>query len=174
MGYSRAISTWFDRRRGLALALVMAGTGAGSIILPALAQWLIDSHGWRAAYMTLGLTALVCGVPLIVLFVRERPGSRTPVGSPAPISGSSTSEGLRSRAFWTLLAILFLNSLSVNGATHLSALLTEFLDFSRVRVTRSATLDLAAVAQAGIKTVEVRMVEPRASTDFRRSLRWLV
>ncbi len=34
MGYSRAVSSWFTDRRGLALALVMAGVGVGSIILP--------------------------------------------------------------------------------------------------------------------------------------------
>ncbi len=33
MGYSRAVSTWFDSRRGLALALVMAGVGTGAMIL---------------------------------------------------------------------------------------------------------------------------------------------
>ena len=146
MGYSRAISTWFDRRRGLALALVMAGTGAGSIILPALAQWLIDSHGWRAAYMTLGLTALVCGIPLTLLFVRERPGSRTPAGSPAPSSGSSTSEGLRSRAFWTLVTVLFLTSVTANGAiTHLSALLTD-----RGISARDAALTLSVLGAASL------------------------
>ena len=30
MGYSRAVSTWFDERRGLALASVMAGAGTGA------------------------------------------------------------------------------------------------------------------------------------------------
>jgi two-component system sensor histidine kinase PilS (NtrC family) len=44
-----------------------------------------------------------------------------------------------------------LSSLVMRESDRLSALLTEFLDFSRVRVTRSATLDLAAVAQAGIQ-----------------------
>lgn len=44
-----------------------------------------------------------------------------------------------------------LSGLVIRESDRLSALLTEFLDFSRVRVTRSATLDLAAVAQAGIQ-----------------------
>src|SRR3954447_5280255 len=38
MGYSRAVSTWFDSRRGFALALVMAGVGTGSMVFPPLAQ----------------------------------------------------------------------------------------------------------------------------------------
>ncbi len=44
-----------------------------------------------------------------------------------------------------------LAGLIVRESDRLSALLTEFLDFSRVRVTRSAPLDLAAVAEQGIR-----------------------
>ena len=73
MGYSRAVSTWFDRRRGLALALVMAGVGTGAMLLPPLAQTLIHSYGWRAAYGLLGALVLLFGLPLTALFVRERP-----------------------------------------------------------------------------------------------------
>ncbi len=125
MGYSRAVSTWFDSRRGLALALVMSGTGVGSILLPAAAQWLIDAHGWRTAYLSLGVLSLICGIPLTMLFVRQQPAVRSS-DPDAAATGATTAEGLRSRAFWTLIAVLFLNSISVNGAvTHLSALLTD-------------------------------------------------
>ncbi len=125
MGYSRAVSTWFDEHRGLALALVMSGTGVGSIVLPAAAQWMIEVEGWRNAYLTLGAVSLVCGIPLTVIFVRERPTTRAAERATATAS-VTTGDGLRSRAFWTLVAILFLNSISVNGAiTHLSPLLTD-------------------------------------------------
>ena len=43
-----------------------------------------------------------------------------------------------------------LSGLVLRESDRLSLLLSEFLDFSRVRVTRSAPLDLAAVAEAGI------------------------
>ena len=125
MGYSRAVSTWFDKRRGLALALVMSGTGAGSILLPALAQWLIETTGWRNAYLTMGCFSLICGIPLTVLFVRERSAAQSST-TKVSASGATTAQGLRSRAFWTLIAMLFLSSISVNGAiTHLSPLLTD-------------------------------------------------
>lgn len=45
MGYSRAVSTWFDTHRGLALALVMAGVGTGVMIFPPVAQALIAGYG---------------------------------------------------------------------------------------------------------------------------------
>ncbi len=44
-----------------------------------------------------------------------------------------------------------LSRLVLRESDRLALLLTEFLDFSRVRVTRSASLDLAAVAEAGIQ-----------------------
>lgn len=124
MGYSRAVATWFNERRGLALALVMSGSGAGSILLPALAQWLIEVVGWRNAYLSLGCLSLVCGLPLTWLFVRERTGAQTSTSATMP--DATTTQGLRSRAFWTLIVVLFLNSISVNGAiAHLSPLLTD-------------------------------------------------
>src|ERR1039458_4110861 len=45
MGYSRAVSTWFDKRRGLALALVMAGVGTGAMGFPPIAPALIAGYG---------------------------------------------------------------------------------------------------------------------------------
>ncbi|MGC9951504.1 MAG: MFS transporter [Bryobacteraceae bacterium] len=121
MGYSRAVSTWFDRRRGLALALVMAGVGTGAMLFPPVAQALIAGYGWRNAYLVLGALVLVLGLPLTAVFVRERPS-----GSVARRTGMTLAQGLRSRAFRILVATLFLSSISMNGAiTHLSPLLTD-------------------------------------------------
>jgi hypothetical protein len=38
LAYSRSISTWFQRRLGVALALVMVGAGLGAMLLPVFAQ----------------------------------------------------------------------------------------------------------------------------------------
>ncbi len=138
MGYSRAVSTWFDLRRGLALSLVMAGVGTGAMVFPPLAQKLISGYGWRAAYATLGGVVLLLGIPLTALFVREKP--KEPAVQHHPLHGNTVAEGLRSRAFWIVVATLFLGSMSVNGAiTHLSPLLTD-------RGISSGTAALAASA----------------------------
>jgi predicted MFS family arabinose efflux permease len=122
MGYSGAVSSWFTRRRGLALAAVLAGVGIGSIVHPVLAQRMIDSYGWRGAYLTLGILVLVLGLPLTALWVRRRT-----VG-PARSSeeGSTVGEALRQREFWLLSATLFLSSMTANGVlTHLAAHLSD-------------------------------------------------
>src|ERR1700743_2864713 len=60
--YARTALTWFQKRRGLALALILTGSGVGSILIPPLTQWTITHQGWRSAYTLLGGIALV-GLP---------------------------------------------------------------------------------------------------------------
>ena len=125
LAYSRSISTWFQKRLGTALAFVMVGAGLGAMILPVFAQSIITRFGWRPAYISLGCLALLLGLPLSWLYVRERGQERRDT---APVShpGLSWQQGLRSFTFWIIVIVLFFSSISMNGAiTHLSALLTD-------------------------------------------------
>jgi MFS family permease len=125
LAYSRSISTWFHQRLGMALAFVMVGAGLGAMILPVVAQSIITHSGWRAAYASLGGIALLLGLPLSWRYIHERGVTQRKASSPAH-SGVSWQQGLRSSAFWIITAILFVSSISMNGAiTHLSALLTD-------------------------------------------------
>jgi MFS family permease len=125
LAYSRSISTWFQRRLGTALAFVMVGAGMGAMILPVVAQSIISRSGWCAAYASLGGLALLLGLPLSWRYIRER-GVIGNDSAPVTHSGTTWQQGLRSFAFWIITAILFVSSISMNGAiTHLSALLTD-------------------------------------------------
>jgi len=125
LAYSRSISTWFNRRLGTALAFVMVGAGLGAMILPVVAQGVITHAGWRAAYASLGGLALLLGLPLSWRYIRER-GSVERKTESVTHAGVSWQHGLRSFSFWIVTAILFVSSISMNGAiTHLSPLLTD-------------------------------------------------
>jgi cyanate permease len=125
LAYSRSISTWFRQRLGMALAFVMVGAGLGAMILPVVAQAIISRSGWRAAYLSLGCIALLLGLPLSWRYIVERGVARQET-APVIHSGQTWQQGLRSFAFWIIVAILFVSSISMNGAiTHLSALLTD-------------------------------------------------
>ena len=125
LAYSRSISTWFQRRLGTALAFVMVGAGLGAMILPVVAQSIISGLNWRAAYLSLGGLALLLGLPLSWRYVRER-GCARHEAMPIEHSGMTWQQGLRSFAFWIIVAVLFVGSISMNGAiTHLVALLTD-------------------------------------------------
>lgn len=125
LAYSRSISTWFQRRLGMALAFVMVGAGLGAMILPIVAQTIISRFGWRTAYASLGGLALLLGLPLSWRYIRER-GVVGHQSAPVTHSGMTWQQGSRSLSFWIITAILFVSSISMNGAiTHLSALLTD-------------------------------------------------
>jgi len=125
LAFSRSISSWFQRRLGTALAFVMVGAGLGALILPVIAQAIISRSGWRAAYFSLGCLALLLGLPLSWRYIFERGEIRRET-APVSHSGQTWQQGLRSFAFWIIVAILFVSSISMNGAiTQLSALLTD-------------------------------------------------
>lgn len=125
LAYARSISTWFEKRLGTAVAFVMVGAGLGAMILPVIAQAIVTRSGWRSAYAALGAIALLLGLPLSWKYIFER--SRTSDSSKqVQHSGATLGEGLRSYSFWIIVAVLFVSSISMNGAiTHLSALLTD-------------------------------------------------
>jgi MFS family permease len=66
-----AVARWFRRRVSLALGLLAVGTGAGSILVPAVV-WLVSNFGWRQASIIIGFAVLAVCVPL-TLVVRDRP-----------------------------------------------------------------------------------------------------
>jgi MFS family permease len=123
LAFSRALSTWFTMRRGAAFAVIMTGGAMGAIILPPVATALIDNAGWRNAFAVLGGLALVLGLPC-ALVVRARPDSAQ--ASEHDTGGVTLGAGLRSRPFLIIVTVLFINSISQNGAiAHLAALLTD-------------------------------------------------
>jgi MFS family permease len=125
LAYARSISTWFRDRLGTAFAFVMLGAGLGALILPIVAQGIVTRSGWRSAYAALGVIALLLGLPLSWRYIKERPSGRTESHLEVH-AGLTWQQGMGSFAFWIVVAVLFIGSISMNGAiTHLSALLTD-------------------------------------------------
>ena len=130
LGYAKAIAAWFDRRRGLALGIAMAGIGFGGFVMPQLSQYLIDRVGWRGAYASLGLLTLVVAFPAVALWIREpRPGEgerRSSAMTAAALPGLTAREAVRTARFWLMGAAFFLVAISVNGTVaHVAPLLTD-------------------------------------------------
>ena len=126
LAYARSISTWFHKRLGTALAFVMLGAGLGAMILPVIAQAIVTRSGWREAYAALGLIALLLGLPLSWRYIIERGPVQQKESAPVVHSGLTWQQGMQSFAFWIIIIVLFVGSISMNGAiTHMSALLTD-------------------------------------------------
>jgi len=136
--YSKVISRWFDKKRGLALGLVMAGSPLGGFILPPLAQALITAVGWRQTYVLLGLLVIGITIPVVGLFLKETPQMMglLPDGETVVHTGvvrqSSQEPGLSGReawhtsAFWLMVSAIFLMAAGINGCIlHLVPMLTD-------------------------------------------------
>ena len=55
--------TWYDKRRGLAMGVIMAGTGAGGMIWPPILRALISKVGFRN---TLRISGCVAGILVFI------------------------------------------------------------------------------------------------------------
>jgi MFS family permease len=110
------IAQWFATRRGSMMGLAFSGMGAGVLVIGPLAQWLIAGHGWRSAYLLLGLGTLAVLIPLIWLGVRDAPSA----AGGEPIQERTTADesgdvrdALLTRAFWALFFAYLCTPLAV-------------------------------------------------------------
>lgn len=67
------VANWFERQRGFALGLAVAGATIVSWVAPAIAQYFIDHFTWRDAALAFGTFCLVVGVPIFAFLVVARP-----------------------------------------------------------------------------------------------------
>ncbi len=78
-------SQWFDRRRGIAVAVCMSGNYVAGAVWPPVMQHFIDSAGWRATYVGMGVFCILAMLPL-ALVLRRRP---PPQPQPAQLAGGA-------------------------------------------------------------------------------------
>jgi MFS family permease len=135
--YGIVISRWFDKRRGLALGLMMLGLSTGAILLPPIAQRLILLYGWRTAYAIIGCVVLAVSVPIVGIFLKDSPeklGLRPDgvVGTSIRLEDRNDEPGMnwgsarRQPTFWFLAGAFFLLGASVHACViHLVPMLTD-------------------------------------------------
>ena len=88
---------WWNRRRGIAVAICASGNYIAGSFWPPLVQYGIETMGWRNTYTGLGL---VCGLGMALLALRMR--QRPPLVQVTPAAGTgsvSSTMNDRSRPF---------------------------------------------------------------------------
>ncbi|MBK6006440.1 MFS transporter [Ramlibacter ginsenosidimutans] len=100
-------SRWFDRRRGIALAICMSGNYTAGALWPPVMQFFIDAHGWRATYMGMGVFCIAAMVPLALVLRRQPPAVELHVTGAAARSDVSESRplGLAPNVLLALLSL---------------------------------------------------------------------
>jgi MFS family permease len=177
--YGSVASHWFDRHRGLALGLMMIGIGSGAMIMPSFAQQLIARFGWHTAYAVLGGGVLIIAIPVVALFLREKPqglglladgaASRHLLdGNKASVPGLSATEAWSTGSFWLMVCAFFLVSASVQGCVvHLAAMLND-RGISSQKAALGSSLAGAAVLLGRVGTGYLldRFFAPRVAALF--------
>ena len=97
---------WWNRHRGIAVAICASGNYVAGALWPPIVQRGIETIGWRPTYMLLGLA---CGLGMFLLSarMRQRPplGAALPARAGAPVFDPSRPFGLRPAQAQTLLCI---------------------------------------------------------------------
>ncbi len=96
---------WFERRRGIAVAICASGNYLAGALWPPIVQRMVETDGWRHAYFVL---AVVCAVtlPLLALCMRARPPvARSTAAALAAGGGTAMPFGLPQPAALALLCV---------------------------------------------------------------------
>ncbi|MDG0980350.1 MAG: MFS transporter [Halieaceae bacterium] len=112
--WTAAIAQRFEKSRGLALAIVLSGTGIASAIVPYLGATLIEAYGWRGAYMGMGALSFIVVFPLVLMLFAKN-DAPIEARSAAVEHRSSTSAELISPKFLRLAIAGVIYSLGATG-----------------------------------------------------------
>jgi MFS family permease len=99
------VSMWFERRRGIAVAIVASGNYFAGTVWPPIVQHFIATSGWRETYFGIGVFVLATMLPLALLLRGSPPAHALPVAGPRPIGGTPESLGLSPQALQGLLVV---------------------------------------------------------------------
>lgn len=112
---SRIVATGFDRARGTALGLGLAGIGVTGMVAPSMLSGIVAAEGWRAAY--LAIAALAAAALPLVAWPVWRHRRAEPIETPDIAADARRSLGamLAQPIFRTLAIGFFLIQVSVTG-----------------------------------------------------------
>jgi len=95
------ISLWFDRRRGMAVGICASGNYLAGTIWPPLIQAGIDSIGWRATYVAVGIACVATMLPLAMVLRRPPPPAKPSIAG----AGEAGAMPVSARTLQALLIV---------------------------------------------------------------------
>ncbi|HHJ8041745.1 TPA: OFA family MFS transporter, partial [Streptococcus pyogenes] len=117
-GYITPISTiikWFPDKRGMATGFAIMGFGFASLLTSPIAQWLIETEGLVATFYLLGLIYLIVMLFASQLIIKPTAAEiaildkKRLQNNSYLIEGMNAKEALKTKSFYCLWVILFIN-----------------------------------------------------------------
>jgi len=168
------IIQWFERKRARALSTVGLGLALGGICVPIVA-WCMQTYGWRATAFGSGVLMMVAGFPLASIY-RKRPedlgmhvdgieptrpdlsgnqaGSQPLTATTTKEASFTTTQAIRTRAFWLLAAghasaLLIVTAVNAHAINHMRTALHYSIAQASLIVTTMTAFQLAGVLIGG-------------------------
>ncbi|HEY5208972.1 MAG TPA: MFS transporter [Stellaceae bacterium] len=154
VAYSKLISAWFYRRRGLALGVsIGVGGGIGGALMPLVVGPIILNHGWRMAYWTMSGAIVIISLPVAYFLLREPVGwkERERQAKPTDMVGMTAAEARKTRNFWLLAIAQFLGAITVLGVLAHSVNLLSSRGFA-------PSIGIAVLSAAGLSSIVGRVI----------------
>ena len=120
------ITNWFNKKRGVAMAVMMMGIGAGGFIVPQITAWLISEFGWRNSFRIGAVLNYVLVLPPLLFFLKNNPadvgqfidglgpGKNDPSAAQIQM-GLSSKEAVKTANFWILVGVYVLQLFVMSG-----------------------------------------------------------
>ncbi len=106
--WTSAVTSRFEKSRGLALAITLSGASVSATVFPVLATWLIGAFDWRTAFIIMGGAWIALVLPMLFFFFHSAHDKKYKLEALAAedkpvLTGLSLAEGLRSSALYKLV-----------------------------------------------------------------------
>jgi MFS family permease len=146
VSYTRALTLWFDQRRGIAIGAAAAFQAIGATVMPIAFQRIISVSDWQTALLLLaGGLMLVC-LPAVAIYVKDSPADLglNADGADVPDAGTAGHEALPRRSLASLLTDPLFRQL---------ALAFSVMGFAAYALTTNAVMILTSAAGLSLPQV---------------------
>lgn len=142
LGVPYVINHWFPKEgRGKALGIAFAGGSIGNVFLQKITSNMLASKGVTYSYIVFGLVALICSLPVILLFIRlpkegevEKITTDVKEIDESKLEGLSVAEVKKNSLFWIFGVAFAIISIAI------SALSTQYATYFTRELKMSAAL----------------------------------
>jgi MFS family permease len=157
------VSSWFDRRRGLAISIAFNGATFGGIIIAPTLVVLVGAIGFTRAMLTMTAVMIFILVPVVVGLIGIS-GNRSSDQGKASVPALSRSKLLRHFGFWTVTAPFALALLAQVGfIVHQIALLEPMMGRALAALAVAVTTTMAVIGRLCLGLFVDRL-DPRVAT----------
>jgi predicted MFS family arabinose efflux permease len=131
--WSAAVASLFESGRGLALGITFSGAALAQVIVPPLANELIQTYGWRMAYILLGIGWGGIALLLSAFFLfdardqrRRMARNNQQASAETQLPGLTIAEAKRNTQLWRVAAATFLTlTVTIAVSVHQFPILVE-------------------------------------------------